>query len=190
MRWLAFAFLVAVSTAQGQEPANGILLVAKPGLVDPNFRQTVVLVTQAADASTVGVILNRPTTRKHEQTGEVIYTGGPVMREVLVAVFRAAQPPEAPAFRVLRDVYLSMHPANLERLLESEARDYRLYAGFSGWAPRQLEAEMQRDGWYVQPATEELIFRADTAGMWEQLVEKARGGRATFRIIPQRETSK
>jgi putative AlgH/UPF0301 family transcriptional regulator len=48
MRWLAFAFLVAVSTAQGQEPANGILLVAKPGLIYPNFRQTVVLMTQAA----------------------------------------------------------------------------------------------------------------------------------------------
>ncbi len=179
MRWLAFAFLVAVSTAHGQEPANGILLVAKPGLVDPNFRRTVVLVTQAADASTVGVILNRPTTRKHEQTGEVIYTGGPVMREVLVALFRAERAPEASAFHVLNGVYLSMHPQNIEMLLQKRGGHYRLFAGFSGWATGQLESEMRRDGWYMLPATADIVFRADTAGLWEELVRKARGRVAT-----------
>ena len=179
MRWLAFAFLVTVSAAQGQEPANGILLVAKPGLVDPNFRRTVVLVTQAADASTVGVILNRPTARKHETTGEVIYSGGPVMREVLLALFRAERAPEASAFHVLNGVYLSMHPRNIEMLLQKRGERYRLFAGFAGWAPGQLESEMRRDGWYMLPASAELVFRADTAGMWEELVRKARGRVAT-----------
>lgn len=179
MRWLAFALLFVLSAAQGQEPANGILLVAKPGLVDPNFRQTVVLVTQAADASTVGVILNRPTVRKHEKTGEVIYSGGPVMREVLLAVFRAERAPEASAFHVLNGVYLSMHPRNIEMLLQKSGERYRLFAGFAGWAPGQLESEMRRDGWYMLPASAELLFRADTAGMWEELVRKARGRVAT-----------
>jgi len=181
----AFAALAAA-----QSPANGALLIAKPDLADPNFSRTVVLVTQANSGETVGVILNRPMTRNEPRSGALLYFGGPVMREVLVAVFRAAQPPAEPAFRVLRNVYLSMHPANLERLLEGEARNYRIYSGFSGWAPNQLESEMRRDGWYVLPATEELLFRADTAGMWEELVEKARGARADSRIIPQRETSK
>lgn len=179
MRWLAFALLIAVSAAHGQEPANGILLVARPGLVDPNFRQTVVLVTQAADASTVGVILNRPTARKHEQTGEVIYTGGPVMREVLLALFRAPREPEGSAFHVLKDVYLSMDPRNIEMLLQKRSEQYRLFAGFAGWAPGQLESEMRRDGWYMLPASADLVFRADTAGMWEELVRKARGRVAT-----------
>ena len=183
----AFAF---AALAAAQAPANGALLIAKPELDDPNFSRTVVLVTQAESGETVGVILNRPTQRKEPRTGAVLYAGGPVMREVLVTVFRAAQPPAAPAFRVLRNVYLSMHPANLERLLEGEARDYRLYSGFSGWAPRQLEAEILRDGWHVLPATEELVFRADTAGMWEELVEKARGGRTESRLIPHRRTAK
>jgi len=183
----AFAF---AALAAAQAPANGALLIAKPELTDANFARTVVLVTQAESGETVGVILNRPTQRTEPRSGAVLYSGGPVMREVLVAVFRAAQPPAAPAFRVLRNVYLSMHPANLERLLAGESRDYRLYSGFSGWAPHQLEAEMLRDGWYVLPASEALVFRADTAGMWEELVEKARGGRVDFRIIPQRETSK
>jgi putative transcriptional regulator len=183
----AFAF---ATLAAAQSPANGALLIAKPELDDPNFSRTVVLVTQAESGETVGVILNRPTQRTEPRTGAVLYSGGPVMREVVVAVFRSAQPPAAPAFRVLRNVYLSMHPATLSRLLEGEARDYRLYSGFSGWAPRQLEAEMLRDGWHVLPATEELVFRADTAGMWEDLVEKARGGRTESRLIPHRRTAK
>ena len=133
-----------------------------------------VLVTQATDASTVGVILNRPTPRKHEPSGAPIYFGGPVMQEVLVAVFRAERAPEAAAFRVLKDVYLSMHPQNIERLVGQRGSQYRLYAGFSGWAPGQLQNEMQRDGWYVMPAASELLFRKDTKGMWEELVRKAR----------------
>ena len=180
MRWLFFACLLVSSLAQGQvEPANGILLVAKPGLLDPNFRQTVVLVTQAADASTVGVILNRPTARKHEKTGEVVYFGGPVMREVLVALFRSERVPTGSAFHVLKGVYLTMHQQNIEMLLATRGERYRLYAGFSGWAPGQLESEMQRDGWYMLPANADLVFRADTAGMWDELVRKARGRVAT-----------
>lgn len=182
-RWLVLiaALLAAPAAAQPQEePPNGVLLVAKPGLLDPNFRETVVLVTQSSDSSTVGVILNRPTPQKHEKTGEAVYFGGPVMREVLVAVFRSDRTPEASAFHVLKGVYLSMHPHNIDLLLAQPGQRYRLYAGFSGWAPRQLEGELARDGWYVLPANEELLFRKDTAGMWDELVKKARA-RVTMR---------
>jgi putative transcriptional regulator len=177
MKWLLLLFLA--STPVAAQP-NAILLVAKPDLVDPNFRQSVVLVTQADDGSTVGVILNRPTAANHPQTGEPLYSGGPVMREVTVALFRAEQPPPASAFQVLNGIYLSMHPQNLEPLLARRAGDYRLYAGFAGWAPGQLQSEMRRDGWYVMPASAELLFRKDTAGMWDELVRKARG-RVAFR---------
>jgi putative transcriptional regulator len=176
MRWLLLlALLFSEAAAAQQEPANGVLLVAKPGLTDPNFRETVVLVTQAADSSTVGVILNRPTPRTHEKTGDPLYSGGPVMREVLVALFRSDRAPEASAFHVLKGVYLTMHPHNIEQLLAQPGQRYRLYAGFSGWAPGQLESELARDGWYVLPASAELVFRKDTNGMWDELVRKARG---------------
>jgi putative transcriptional regulator len=176
MRWFLLVVLVSASAmAQPQaESPNAILLIAKPELLDPNFRETVVLVTQAVDASTVGVILNRPTAAKHSQTGETLYFGGPVMREVIVALFRAERAPDASAFAVLKGVYLTMHPQNIEPLLEQRTGNYRLYSGFSGWAPGQLENEMQRDGWYLLPASAELVFRKDTAGMWQELARKAR----------------
>lgn len=179
--WLAVLMLLAPA-ALAQDKPNGILLVAKEDLRDPNFRQTVVLVTQAQDGGTVGVILNRPTSRKHRVSGAPIFEGGPVMREVVVALLRAGNTPPAPAFHVLRNIYLSMHPQVVDPLLAGTTTvRHRLYMGFSGWAPGQLENEMRQEGWYVLPASEELLFRADTSGMWRELVAKARGGRAGMR---------
>ena len=175
MRWIgALLYLLAgMAAAQQDGPPNAILLVAKPALQDPNFRQTVVLVTQAADFSTIGVILNRPSAGKHEKTGESVHLGGPVMPQVMVALFRSATLPGAAAFPLLKGVYLSMHPENIEALLDNPGATYRLYRGFSGWAPRQLEGELERDGWYVLPATEEVVFRKNTDGLWRELLEKA-----------------
>ena len=185
-RWLALALLLLGAAAQAQQhlPPNGVLLVAKPSLTDRNFSQTVVLVTQTEDGGTVGVIINRPTSLKLSQflseelpTGnyrEPVFFGGPVLLKALVSVFRSETPPAAPAFHVLKDVYLTMHPDNIERLLKDATARYRIYAGFSGWIPRQLESEMMRDGWYFLPADEATVFREKTDGLWEELVELAK----------------
>ena len=175
-RALAFlaGLLVALGAAAQQElPANGLLLVAKPELDDPNFSRSVVLVTQAPDYSTVGVILNRPTTVRYE--GKPVWMGGPVKRQVVVALFRSEGPPPAAAFHVLKNVYLSMHPQVVDALIADEKARYRLYGGFAGWAPRQLESEFEREGWYVLPADEATIFREDTSALWEELVARAAG---------------
>ena len=183
LRLLLCAVLLQFAAPEGAHSANGVLLIAKPDLVDPNFERTVVLVTQTEDSSTVGVIINRPILlRPAEIVGDdldtsryrdPVFAGGPVMRGALVAVFHADQPPAAAAFHVLRNLYMSMHPDNIRLLLASEGRQYRLYAGFSGWAPRQLMIEFEREGWFVLPADEETVFRRDTGGLWEELAERA-----------------
>ena len=149
------------------------------------------LVTRSDEASTVGVILNRPTTMRlaelvprwpgAEKFTQPLYSGGPVMRQVVLALYTSDETPKAAAFHVLPQVYLTMHPANIEPLVAQPATNpqakMRLYAGFSGWAPRQLENEMDSGSWYVLPANEALIFRKDTDSMWAELVERARGAR-------------
>jgi len=169
--------------AQQDQPANGLFLVARPSLLDPNFARTVVLVTQTEDASTVGVIVNRPSNLALSQFlspefpaqnyRDPVFSGGPVMRQAIVAVFHSESVPQAPAFHVLKGVYLTLHPDNIQKLLADPKARYRLYAGFSGWAPRQLESEFMRDGWYVLPADEEAVFRKNAEGLWEELVERA-----------------
>ena len=182
----ALLLLLAAFPVQSQParaaPANGVLLVAKPSLADPNFRETVVLVTQAPDASTVGVILNRPTRERHEKTGEIIYSGGPVMPKVMLALFNAERAPSASAFQVTRGVYLSMHPDNVAALPSRPGQRLRFFTGFSGWAPGQLQQELELDAWFVLPVTERLLFRTDPRGLWKELIEKARGSRAELKI--------
>lgn len=170
---LALLLAATAAAAQQHEPANGVLLVAKPELDDPNFGRSVVLVTQARDGQTLGVILNKPTPARHE--GRPLWFGGPVMIRSVVALFEAPQPPGAAAFHVLKNVYLSMHPQNLEALLAAPAARFRLYSGFAAWAPGQLDGEFGRDAWHVLPADETLVFREDMSGLWEELVRRAAG---------------
>jgi putative transcriptional regulator len=193
MRW-TFVFLALFGGAALAQP-NAILLIAKPGMPDPNFSETVVLVTHTDEGNPVGVILNRPTKLKlveaaprirgAQDFAEPLYSGGPVMREVLIALFRSDTAPAEAAFKVLPGVYLSMHPATIEALIAEHRERLRLYAGFSGWAPQQLEVEIDAGSWYVLRATEALAFRSDTAGMWAELVAQASGAR-TARDMPAR----
>lgn len=181
---LAALAAAAPAAAQQNLAANGLFLIAKPTLRDPNFAGTVVLVTQAEDGSTVGVIINRPTTLKLSQflSREFptqnyrgpIYFGGPVMRQAIVSLFRSEGVPEKAAFHVLKGIYLTMHPDNIGKLLADPKARYRLYAGFSGWAPRQLQSEFMRDGWFVLPADEATVFRESHEGLWEDLIERAK----------------
>lgn len=185
---LACAVTAGQVRAQPRDAPNGLLLIAKPSLVDPNFARTVVLVTQAPDASTVGVVLNRPTKLALAQLlppgvethayKDAIYWGGPVMPRVILALFRSEDSPSAPAFHVHRGLYLSMDPRNVESLLAESGAQYRLYAGFAGWLPRQLSRELARDDWYLLPVDEEALFRKDTRGLWEELLARVSGTRA------------
>lgn len=173
-----------------QRAPSAILLLAKPELADPNFRHSVVLVTRAAEGQTLGVILNRPTDIEAasivprgatlDNYEDAVYFGGPVMSDVAVALFRSANPPSA-SLRVLERVYLTMNPDNIAALLDDENAEYRLYAGFSAWARGQLEREISLGSWYVLPADEDVVLREDTAGLWEELIERASAQKASFK---------
>ena len=187
-RWTACAALLLAGTALAQPAA--VVLVARPELADPNFRETVVLVAHTPRGDTVGVVLNRPMAERLSDVAPDfpradayaanLYRGGPVLPRMIVALFHSATPPGATAFRVLPGVYLSLDPKIVDALLEKREGDYRLFAGFSGWAPGQLEAEMAHESWHALPATEELLFRADTSGLWRELIEKSRSRRTLY----------
>ena len=182
LRMALLALLLAAAGAAGQqhEPANGVLLVARPELDDPNFGRSVVLVTQRGDGQTLGVILNKPTPARHE--GRPLWLGGPVMMRSVVALFAADAPPPAAAFHVLKNVYLSMHPQNLAALLD--AREARYYVGYVGWRPGELRREIDRGLWSVLDADREVIFRKDTEGLWEELLQQSRRIRAQTPFPP------
>ena len=182
-----FAVLVlhaALAHAADDPLANGVLLVAKPDLLDPNFSATVVLITQPVPGGgPLGVILNRPLAARLSEAlpgiGAVpeaydsIYGGGPVSRNQLIFLVRTPER-AANGLRVLDDVYLSGDPELLKRIVSGEMKvdAFRAYGGYAGWAPGQLQAEIERGGWYLFPADADTIFSADVATMWPELIKR------------------
>lgn len=185
-RTLAVALLLQAASAHAADAplANGVFLVAKPDLLDPNFRETVVLITQpAVGGGPLGVIVNRPIAARLSEVmpdvGRVpepfdqIYGGGPVARNQLLFLVRGPERPER-SLQVLADVYLSSDRELLERMVRGEIKveALRAYAGYSGWAPGQLQAEIVRGGWFVIQADADTVFAADASTIWPELIKR------------------
>ncbi len=167
-----------------ESDASAIFLVAKRDLADPNFRETVVLVTHPPRGAPFGVIINRPLGERLSDVfpdqpslkgrKDVLYFGGPVARQGLVFLVRSAKPPQG-VIMVLRDVFFTSDVELIEKLFQRKdpLAGLRIFAGYSGWAPGQLQAEIARGGWHVVPADAESVFDKDPARLWPELIERA-----------------
>jgi len=184
--FLIFAALVAVAVPApaAESQANAIFLVAGRELSDPNFRETVVLVTHPPRGGPFGVIINRPLAQPLADVfpdqpslkgrKEVLYFGGPVTRQGLVFLVRSPKPPQGVTM-VLRNVFFTSDVELIEKLFQRKdpLAGLRIFAGYSGWGPGQLQAEIARGGWHVVPADAESVFDKDPAGLWPVLIERA-----------------
>jgi putative transcriptional regulator len=166
----------------GQPPlAAGVLLVAHPRLPDPNFARTVVLVLQHERSGSTGLVLNRPTSVEPRSVlpelaplegRATVHLGGPVMPS-RIQLLVGSGPAEA---RVVDGVYLVRSLQELERTLADPAHPFlRAYAGYAGWAPGQLEAELARGDWFLLPARAADVFASDreAAELWRRLLDRA-----------------
>lgn len=186
---VALALCAAPSLAQSPVPApegaaSGIFLVARRDMPDPRFRDTVILVTYPRQGGPFGVIINRPLSMRLSEAfpqyealkskQDVLHFGGPVAREGLVFLVRAAKSPPR-AIRVLQDVWLTMDVEWVDELLSraDPTQGLRVYAGYSGWAQGQLQNEIARGDWHVVPADAATIFTKDPAGLWQELIKRA-----------------
>jgi putative transcriptional regulator len=183
-----FALLcTALSAGHAQELPKTFFLVARPGMPDPNFRETVVLATENERSQVVGVIINRPTTRslaellpgdRFKRFTDPLYFGGPVEPGGVFAVFRGERP-SGETISMLAGVHLALHPDTVYSLIGSPPADIRFFAGYSGWASGQLEAEIERGDWLIAQADAEAIFRRDTSALWQDMLRRASAVRAS-----------
>ncbi len=173
-------FLAAAVCAQGSP--GTFFLVARPGMPDPNFRESVVLVTQDERAQATGVIINRPTDRslaellpgeRFKSFTEPIFFGGPVALQGLFAVFRADKLP-GEAVTMLPGLYLALQPDTIDALLNSPPRSIRFFAGYSGWAPGQLRGEIDRGDWHMVRRASAIRADAGPAGEPARLTSSGR----------------
>ena len=177
--WLSY------NTFMGEEKeilvTRGSFLVASPHLRDPNFCQTVVLMCEHGSGGSLGLVVNRRTEHHimdvlpetsglHERAG-LVYSGGPVQKDNLLILHRVSQavPESQPIFD---GVYLGGDLTALEEVSsEGEQTDLvRVYMGYAGWAPGQLQFELSGGSWIVLPADLRLVFARDPHQMWANVM--------------------
>ena len=161
------------------ESLRGRLLISSGGLYDPNFRHTVVLVGEHNDEGALGVVLNRalnvtvqeklPPLSDLVPPGELLFQGGPVQpaSAVLLAEFVGPELADILVFGsvgfLVNDVTPDIEPSILRA---------RVFAGYSGWGPGQLEAEMEVGGWITEPAREDDVFTDAPDLLWSKVLER------------------
>jgi putative transcriptional regulator len=165
--------------------APGSLLVAAPGLLDPNFRRTVVYVIEHRGRGSLGVVLNRPS---DVTVGDVlpgwaplasrphaVFVGGPVESETalcLAAVRTGQDPAQLGGLITVRGpvalVDLDADPTPLGPHL----RGLRVFAGYSGWDAGQLAGEIERGDWIVVPALPDDILTGQESNLWGHVLRR------------------
>src|SRR5919205_243201 len=165
---------MAFSSLQAQ------LLIAAPALVDPNFHRSVVLMLEHTEEGALGVVLNRPSTVEAAEIvpqlvplvsePPCIFSGGPVQPGAAIALGEFADPTLAEALIVgsIGAVDLDAEPP---LLLEQIAR-MRLFAGYAGWGPGQLEAELAEEAWFTEPALPGDVFSGLPDELWSHVLER------------------
>jgi len=155
----------------------GTLLVASDRLGDPNFAESVVLIIRRDDdGGTLGLVLNRPadvTLAKAfpqlHATSDPVYEGGPVAPDAVQALLRSSSKPED-AEQVMGNIYSVAHKARLEKSIASRlpAADFRVYLGYAGWGPGQLENEIRQGAWSTASGAK-YVFDGEPNSLWQRL---------------------
>jgi putative transcriptional regulator len=158
---------------------GGSLLLAGPALWDPNFRRAVVLVGHHDDGGAVGVVLNRasevdvadaaPPLAELVLAGDRVFVGGPVQPQsaVVVADFQHPELAEVIAFGSI-----GFLPDGVDADVIGPLRRARVFAGYAGWGPGQLEREIEEGSWIVERARPEDVFTDRPDELWSDVVRR------------------
>lgn len=167
-----------------EKPTNaeltaGKLLIAEPFLSDPNFARSVILLCEHSEDGSVGFVLNRST----ELTlGDLlpdlytpllkVYQGGPVQLDTLHMLHRT--PKAFGGNEIYPGVFWGgSYEALQEAVVNSDYQpiDMRLFVGYSGWSPGQLEKELKDGAWIVADLSTALLFETDAENIWKQAIK-------------------
>jgi putative transcriptional regulator len=175
-----------VDTLQGQ------LLIASPSLLDSNFRRTVVLVTEHSDDGAAGLVLNRPSPASVlelvpeleplVEDDEQLWLGGPVQPNAVLVLGEFVDPDDAavPLFGSLGFPSLEepedVVPATTRR---------RVFAGYAGWGAGQLESELGREDWIIEPAQADDAFTESPDNLWADVLRRKGGIYELVARIPE-----
>lgn len=160
-----------------------MFLIAAPKMRDPRFQQTVILLVEHSKDGARGLIINKKTRitvaeafpeLELENLTHDLYFGGPVQPSRIMYVYSDAD--KSAEHRIISGVYWGSDHEELKDFLDNKNEDsLRVFFGYSGWGPGQLEFELSLDDWQLIPAGMDHIFSKDTDNLWRLLNRKKPG---------------
>lgn len=163
-----------------KELKAGQILIAEPLLSDANFTRSVILLCEHGEEGSVGFVLNQATDIKlgnllkdlPKGSGPEVYKGGPVQPDTLHMMHRMPY-----LLGEGKEIAAGVHwggsfddLCSLSSGISFDKGDVRLFMGYSGWAPGQLEHEIKEGTWLIANATEDLLFQTSYADIWKQAI--------------------
>jgi putative transcriptional regulator len=171
---------------------RGHLLVAAPDLLDPNFRRCVLLVGEHGEEGAMGVILNRPSPisvadavpplAELVDDADLVHVGGPVQPQAIVVLGDFDDPSEAGVLVVGSIGFL---PGEIETAGDvGSLTRARVFVGYAGWGPGQLESEIAEASWILGQALPEDVFTTEPETLWSTVLQRKGGAYAVLAQMP------
>lgn len=157
---------------------SGKLVIATPGMDDPNFAHAVILMVEHHAEGALGLVLNRPTdTRVDEVWGQIsdlpcpidqrLLRGGPCPGPLMLLHTR----PRHAQVEVCRGVCFTTEEPMVAEIIAEPAEPISFFLGYAGWGPGQLENELSQGAWLVTKANAEVVFDPDPDdGLWMRVI--------------------
>jgi putative transcriptional regulator len=174
------------------DSARGQLLIAGPSLIDPNFWRTVVLIVEHSEEGAFGLVLNRPSeTLVGEAVPEIeelvdpdetLYIGGPVQPSGVVVLGRFEDPGDG-VLLAFDDVGVVGAGPSPEHHAEG-LRAGRAFVGHAGWGAGQLDEELERGDWILEPARVADAFSEEPRELWSSVLSRKGGSYALVARMP------
>jgi putative transcriptional regulator len=161
----------------------GFFLVASEEIKDPRFKGAVILVTPHHRGEVVGVVVNKPTetavsklfpqSELKDEHSRQLYFGGPLSKQSLLFLISSKKQPQA-SLRIFDNVFLSADSKVLQQVLRHPRpfAGLRVFSGYAGWKPGQLEAEVEKGYWLLREADTEILFNTEPGLIWRKLLDR------------------
>jgi putative transcriptional regulator len=178
-------------------PTKGRLLLATPPLEDPNFDRTVIYVLEHHDEGALGLVLNRPSPEElgdalrawtaMQSDPSTVFVGGPVEPDALIAIARMRESavtadPEhlAPLSGDLASADLAADPDDVMPSISA----LRVFRGYAGWGPGQLEGEIEAGAWLVLDPDPSDLFTEEPDELWRTVLRRQPGRLSWLAMAP------
>jgi len=172
-----------VSSGFSLPSTRGRLLVAAPPLSDPNFDRSVVFMLDHNEGGALGLVINQPSgdldieidAWAHLIEPRIMFRGGPVDPQALIGL--GLVPSITPDGQVIESVEC-VEPVDLDEdpsTMETMPTKVRIFHGYAGWGPQQLDGELEMGAWIVLPALTSDVFTNQPDGLWRTVLSRQRG---------------